>query len=187
MKKKLGAKNALYPLPTTLVGAIVEGKPTFTTIAHVGIMDLGSVSLGINKVHYINDGIKEHQTFSINIPSESMVKITDYCGLVTGKKTDKSRLFSLFYGVLETAPLIEECPINMECRLIKTVDFFRHDIFVGEVIETHVDESVVNNGVIDLVKVKPLLFSMFTKSYWTLGKKFAQAWAIGKSLKEKAE
>ncbi len=187
MKKKLGAKNALYPLPTTLVGAIFEGKPTFTTIAHVGIMDFRSISLGINKVHYINAGIKENQTFSVNIPSESLVELTDYCGLVTGKKMDKSQLFSVFYGKLKTAPLIEECLINMECKLIKTVDFPRHDIFIGEVIETYVDESVVSDDVIDLGKVKPLLFSMFTKSYWTLGQKFAQAWAIGKRVKEKQD
>jgi flavin reductase (DIM6/NTAB) family NADH-FMN oxidoreductase RutF len=74
MKMELGAKNCLYPLPTTLVGALVNGKPNYTTIAHVGIMDLESVSLGMNKLHYANLGIKENKTFSINIPSTKMVK-----------------------------------------------------------------------------------------------------------------
>jgi flavin reductase (DIM6/NTAB) family NADH-FMN oxidoreductase RutF len=96
LKIGLGAKNCLYPLPTTLVGALVNGKPSYITIAHVGIMDLGSVSLGMSKVHYTNAGIKANGTFSVNIPSVKMVKETDHCGLVSGKTEDNqpcSRLF----------------------------------------------------------------------------------------------
>lgn len=78
MKTEVGAKNCLYPLPTTLVGALVDGKPNYVTIAHVGIMDPGSVSLGMNKVHYTNAGVKENGTFSVNIPSAKIVKETDY-------------------------------------------------------------------------------------------------------------
>ena len=142
MKRKLGAKNCLYPMPTTLVGAMVEGKPTFITIAHVGIMDPGSVSLGMNKMHYTNAGIKESGTFSVNIPTVEMVKETDYCGLVSGKNVDKAALFEVFYGNLKTAPMIEECPINMECRLVQTVDFPRHDIFIGEIVEAYCQEGI---------------------------------------------
>ncbi len=98
MKSKLGAKNCLYPLPTVLVGANVGGKPNYITIAHVGIMDPGSVSLGMNKVHYTNIGIKETGTFSINIPSVDMVQETDYCGLVSGKNVNKAKIFETFYG-----------------------------------------------------------------------------------------
>ena len=63
MKIDIGPKNCLYPLPTTLIGALVHGKPNFITIAHVGIMDLGSISLGMNKNHYTNTGIKENWHF----------------------------------------------------------------------------------------------------------------------------
>ena len=77
MKVEVGARNCLYPLPTTLVGALVDGKPNYITIAHVGIMDLGSVSLGMNKIHYTNGGIKANGTFSVNIPSVKMVKKPD--------------------------------------------------------------------------------------------------------------
>jgi flavin reductase (DIM6/NTAB) family NADH-FMN oxidoreductase RutF len=80
-KKELGAKNSLYPMPTTIVGAMVNGKPNYITIAHVGIMDMSSVSLGMNKSHYTNAGIKTNGTFSVNIPSVKMVKrqITAAC------------------------------------------------------------------------------------------------------------
>ena len=80
MKMKLGPKNCLYPMPTTLIGALVNGKPNYVTIAHVGIMDMESVSLGMNKSHYTNAGIKENRAFSVNIPSARLVKEADYCG-----------------------------------------------------------------------------------------------------------
>jgi flavin reductase (DIM6/NTAB) family NADH-FMN oxidoreductase RutF len=183
MKATLGAKNCLYPMPTTLVGANVNGKPNYITIAHVGIMDLGSVSLGMGKVHYTNEGIKENGTFSVNIPPARMVKETDYCGLVSGKKTNKAGLFETFYGKLKTAPMIEACPINMECKLIRTVDFPKHDIFVGEIVETYCDEHCLTEGVVDFSKVEPILFVMNDRSYRRLGERFAKAWHIGKELK----
>ena len=92
MKATLGAKNCLYPMPTTLVGANVNGKPNYITIAHVGIQELGSISLSMAKSHYTNSGIKENGTFSVNIPSVEMVKETDYCGIVSGKNVDKGKI-----------------------------------------------------------------------------------------------
>ena len=164
MKIELGAKNCLYPLPTTLIGANVDGKPTYITIAHVGIMDLDSVSLGMAKAHYTNAGIKENKTFSVNIPSTAMVKETDYCGLVSGRHVSKSEVFESFYGVVKTAPMITKCPINMECRLIQTVDFPKHDIFIGEVVATYCDEEYLTDGVVDFSKVDPILFVMNDRS-----------------------
>ena len=98
MKVKLGAKNCLYPMLTTLVGANVNGRPNYVTIAHVGIMDFGSISLGMNKAHYTNGGIKENGTFSVNIPSVGMVKETDYCGLVSGKRVERPSFSKTFTG-----------------------------------------------------------------------------------------
>jgi flavin reductase (DIM6/NTAB) family NADH-FMN oxidoreductase RutF len=182
MKTELGAKNCLYPLPTVLVGALVNGKPNYVTIAHVGIMDLESVSLGMNKHHYTNAGIKANKAFSINIPASAMVKETDYCGLVSGKNVHKADLFKTFYGKLKTAPMIEQCSINMECELVKTVDFPNHDIFIGKITNTYCDEAVLTDGEVDFEKVQPILFVMNDQSYYCLGKKFAKAWSIGKEL-----
>jgi flavin reductase (DIM6/NTAB) family NADH-FMN oxidoreductase RutF len=164
---------------------MVNGKPNYITIAHVGIMDPGSVSLGMAKMHYTNAGIKENGTFSINMPSTKMVKETDHCGLVSGKNLDKATLFKTFFGKLGTAPMIEECPVNMECKLVKTVDFPSHDIFIGQVIATYCDENILTEGVVDLAKSQPILFAMNDRSYWMVGKKLAKAWSIGKTLKNK--
>jgi flavin reductase (DIM6/NTAB) family NADH-FMN oxidoreductase RutF len=171
MKVKLGIKNCLYPMPTTLIGALVNGKPNYVTIAHVGIMDLTSVSLGMNKNHYTNQGIRENKTFSVNLPSTKLVKETDYCGLNSGLHEDKAYLFKTFYGTLETAPMIEECAINMECELVKTVDFPNHDIFIGRIKETYCDESVLTAGNVDFDKLQPILFVMNEGSYRKLGGK----------------
>ncbi len=121
MKIKLGAKNYVYPLPIVLTGANVNGKPNYITIA-LGIADPGSVSLGMNKAHYPNIGIKENGTFSIKIPSVDLVKETGYCGLVSGRNVDKPQIFNCFYRELETASKIKERTVNMECKVIKTVD-----------------------------------------------------------------
>jgi len=183
MKKQLGAKNCLYPLPTVLVGAHVNGKPNFIAMAHVGIADPGSISMGMAKNHYTNQGIKDSGTFSVNIPNTKLMKLTDYCGLVSGKKEDKAKLFKIFYGVLKNAPMIEECPINMECELTHTFDFESHDIFVGKVVETYSDEDVLDGGVVNFAKVDPLLFAMNDRGYWTLGRRIGSAWSVGMELK----
>ena len=109
MKEKLGATNALYPLITAIVGATVDGTPDFATIAHVGIAHLKGITLGMGNVHLTNQGILENKTFSVNLPSEDMVAITDHIGMVSGKTEDKSGLFELFYGELDTAPMIQQC------------------------------------------------------------------------------
>jgi flavin reductase (DIM6/NTAB) family NADH-FMN oxidoreductase RutF len=185
MKTEIGARNCLYPMPTTLIGATVNGKPNYTTIAHVGIMDNQSISLSMAKMHHTNAGIKEHGTFSVNIPSVELVKKTDYCGLVSGKDADKSGLFKTFYGKLKTAPMIEECPINMECKLAKTIDFPRHDVFVGEIVSTYCDNGLLKDGVPDISKLEPILFVMNDRSYWKLGERLAKAWQIGKPQENK--
>lgn len=188
MKKNLGMVNALYPSLNTIVGAHVDGKPNFLTVAHVGILNHGNpqyISIGLGKTHYTNQGIHANRQYSVNLPSASQVVETDYVGLVTGKNTDKSGVFELFYGELEAAPMIAACPVSMECRLHSVVDFPTHDVFVGEIVATHADEAVLKEGKIDLAAVDPLLFDMSSIAYYRLGEKVAGAWNVGKQLKKK--
>jgi flavin reductase (DIM6/NTAB) family NADH-FMN oxidoreductase RutF len=171
-------------MPVVLVGAEVQGKPNFITIAHVGIIDFEHISLSMGKQHYTNKGIRETGTFSVNIPTVGMVKQTDYCGLVSGRKFDKSGIFKTFYGTLETAPMISQCAISMECRLQGTMDMTKHDVFIGHIVETYVDEDLLDGDQVDFSKVDPILFAMYDKSYFKLGERFADAWSVGKELIE---
>jgi flavin reductase (DIM6/NTAB) family NADH-FMN oxidoreductase RutF len=186
MKKKLGGGNLLYPTPTTVAGTIVNGRPNFITIAHIGIMNHATphlVSLSLARKHHSNQGIRENGTFSVNIPSEDLVVETDCAGLFSGKKYDKSGLFKIFYGELKTAPMIEQCPVCMECNLHDVYEAPTHENFIGAIVETYVEESVLTDGVLDLAKVKPLLFDMNTRQYWSLGTPIAKCWEVGKQLK----
>jgi flavin reductase (DIM6/NTAB) family NADH-FMN oxidoreductase RutF len=185
-KIQVGSKNFLYPTPTTLVGANIGGKPHYITIAHVGILKYATVSVSVNKRHYTGTGIKENGTFSVNIPSAQMVQVTDYCGLVSGLEVDKSALFKNFYGQLKTAPMIEECPANMECKVIQTLDLETHEVFIGEIAATYCNEDCLTPGKgEDLLQVNPILFSMSGGRYFAVGQEIGRAWDIGKSLKSK--
>lgn len=181
-KNKLGAKTLLYPMPITLVGANVNGKPNFLTIAYCGIVQRSPamIAVTLGKPHYTNAGIKENGTFSVNIPSVEMVKVTDYCGLVSGAKVDKSRLFKTFYGELKTAPMIGECPINLECKLVQTLDVGgTNEIFIGEIVEAYAGEQYLTNGLPDIKKINPIVFSMFENNYLAVGEHIGKAWKIG--------
>jgi flavin reductase (DIM6/NTAB) family NADH-FMN oxidoreductase RutF len=84
-----------------------------------------------------------------------------------------------FYGELETAPMIQACPVNIECRLVRTVEFPQHDVFIGQIVATYCDEACLTEGAVDLGRVAPILFAMVDRSYWTLGRRFARAWQVG--------
>ena len=73
----------------------------------------------------------------------------------------------------------------MECRLYDTYDTPTHDLFIGEIVETHVDESVLTEGKIDIAKLRPLLFDMSSIKYWSLGHPVADCWKVGKQLKRR--
>jgi len=98
-------------------------------------------------------------------------------------RTDKAALFDLFYGELKTAPMIRQCPVNMELKLHDVLDFDTHDIFIGRLVQTHADGSVLKAGKIDIAKLRPLLFDMASVQYWRLGPPVGKCWNVGKTLK----
>ncbi|OPY34654.1 MAG: Flavin reductase like domain protein [Methanomassiliicoccales archaeon PtaU1.Bin124] len=187
MKKDLGSLLALYPMPVTIVGAMVNGKPNFTTVAHVGIMNTGLpqfISISMNKAHHANKGIKENKAFSVCIPSEDMMAETDYLGIYSGAKINKSEFFKVFHGNLGNVPMIEKCPVCMECSLHDTIDFPNHELFIGKIIGTFAEEDVVVGNEIDFAKVRPILFDMSSRQYWKLGDQMGKAWSVGKNYRK---
>lgn len=184
-KVKLGPKTFLYPMPTVLVGAEVGGKANYLTVAYCGIVQHkpAMVAVTLGRGHHTNQGIREHATFSVNIPPTRMVEVTDWIGMNSGASVDKSGVFESFYGVLGTAPMIRECPLNLECRLVKTVDFGgMNEIFIGEIAEVYADPDVLTGGLPDLRKLDPIVFSMHDNTYWKVGEAVGRAWSLGKSF-----
>ena len=187
-KMKIGARTFLYPMPTVLVGANVEGKPNYLTVAYCGIVNHRPpmLAVSLHKSHHTNLGIKENGTFSVNLPSTTMVKVTDHVGIVSGRDEDKSNLFENFYGDLGTAPMIAECPLNLECKLVQILNLGgTNELCIGEIVETYTREAFLTNGLPDIQKLDPIIFSMHDNHYWKLGNYLGPAWSIGKDFKRK--
>ena len=91
MKKNTGAQLALYPAPVIVVGAMVDGKPNWTLVAHAGIMAHSHLMLSMVKVHYTNKGIRENKIVSVNVVDASWLRDADKMGCISGSKTDKSQ------------------------------------------------------------------------------------------------
>jgi flavin reductase (DIM6/NTAB) family NADH-FMN oxidoreductase RutF len=186
-KVNLGANAYIYPMPVTLVGATVEGRANFLAVAWIMRVSMKPplLAVALNKAHFTPQGIREHQNFSVNFPGVDLMEKADYCGLVSGRKVDKSGLFRVFYGELGTAPLIEECPLGLECRLYQVVELPANDLFIGEIVAAYANEDCLTDGRPDILKINPLVLTMPDNSYWTVGERAGQAWQAGKKLKEK--
>lgn len=113
MKKNIGAKMALYPMPTVVVGTKVNGKVNWLLAGHLGIIGHDRVMLSLHKAHYTNIGIKASKRLSINIVDEKLLDRADYVGCVSGSKTDKSDVFAWHEGEAG-APIIDDSPLVME-------------------------------------------------------------------------
>lgn len=186
-KIKIDNNVFVYPMPVTLLGTNVKGKANFMALGWVSRVNANPpmIGVGVHKSHYTPEGIKENGSFSVNFPGVKLVRETDYCGLVSGKKTDKSDMFEVFYGELETAPMVKECTLNLECRLVETLEFPTNYFFVGEIIAAYSEEQYLTQGKPDIKKMESLLLTMPDNSYWAVGDYVGEAWTIGKSLKEK--
>ncbi|MCE8425373.1 MAG: flavin reductase family protein [Candidatus Methanoperedens sp.] len=177
-------QNFFIPMPVVLVGTQVNGKNNFMAVGFCARANANPpmILCGIGNNHYTPKGIAETKTFSVNIPSSDLLEKTDYCGLVSGEKTDKSQVFDVFYGSLKTSPMIKECPVNLECRLIQAVSLATNTLFIGEIIGAYADGRVLKDGKPDFEKIDPLFLTMPDNRYWTLGKYAGDAWSAGKNL-----
>jgi flavin reductase (DIM6/NTAB) family NADH-FMN oxidoreductase RutF len=189
IKKTFGPQPMIWPHPTVLVGANVDGKPDFAAVAWTGVAasNPAAVTIALQPHRYSLKGIYENRTFSVNVPSADLVKETDYCGLVSGADTDKVKdcKFKVFYGNLKTAPLIEQCPINLECEVAHILNLGSHTLVVGKVIETYLSEECLTDEKPDMAKVKPFAFG--PGKYYVIGEAFADAFKIGWDIKPRGK
>ena len=183
-KSKVG-NNVSIPMPVTLIGTVLQEKVNFMTAGWV--TRVGSkppkIGIGINKANASAEGIKTNKSFSVCFPNGSLLEKTDYCGIVSGKKIDKSNVFKVFYGDLQSAPMIEECPLCLECALVETLEGETNYFFIGEIKGAYAEDSCVQDGKIDPGKTGWLILTMPDNAYRSLGQKIGDAWSIGKNFK----
>ena len=169
MKKNIGKSLALYPTPLVVVGTMVNGKPNYVLVGHVGIIGHDRIMVSLAKAHYTNQGIRETRALTVNIVDKAMLKKADRAGCVSGNKVDKSGMFA--YRTEGTgAPVIDEAPVVMDCTVDDIYETEGFESFICRIDGVYAEESVLNEaGKIDYRTLKPVLFEMPTYEYLTTG------------------
>ena len=156
----------LFPVPTILVTSQTEdSRPNIITIAWTGIMNSAPpvVYIGVNPIRYSHGLIQESGEYVINIPSVDQALEVDFCGIESGRNVDKFAVtgFTAVSATYVKAPLISECPVNIECRVRQTLHLESHDVFIADVLAVHYSESVLDrNGRPNLEMIKPYGYCM---------------------------
>jgi flavin reductase (DIM6/NTAB) family NADH-FMN oxidoreductase RutF len=190
-KRQLGACVTFFPQPTTLITTQNgEGDVNLMMASWVGILSKTpptiAVSLNQDRQTYAN--IKASGTFSINVVSAKMAQVADACGLASGKNVDKQKLTGLDVspGTLEGVFLVDESPLNVECRYVREIELGDYRLVMGEIVEIHAGEAAFDEqGKADVKVFDPLVYLGGMREYWSLGKKEADAYRAGLVLLDK--
>ncbi len=186
-KVLLNPQPLICTTPTVLVGAVVEGKPNFMAVAWCGVAcsNPPMVSVAIRPQRHTFKGIISAREFSVNVPSVDQVKEADYCGTVSGATVDKAAVcrFNVFYGSLKAAPLIEQCPVNLACKVEHILELGTHQLVIGRVVETHVTDTCLNDGRPDMRRIRPFVYGAGAPAdYYAFGEVVGRAYQAGRGL-----
>lgn len=161
----------LYPVPPVLVSCQNGGSANIITLAWAGVAcsDPVIISLGIRPERYSYAIIKESGGFVVNMPMASQVAMVDTCGTLSGRDHDKFAVcgFTALPGKFGTAPLIAECPVNIECSVTEIISLGSHHLFLGKVLGIQYDETYAVNGRLDLPATDPMIYGF--GNYYRLG------------------
>jgi flavin reductase (DIM6/NTAB) family NADH-FMN oxidoreductase RutF len=189
LESKPGPSPILGGYPVIMIGTIVNDQPDFTTVAWTGVAASVPPTITIALQHHRHSlkGVRQNMNFSVNIPSANLVNETDYCGIVSGATADKVKdcHYTVFYGKLEKAPFIRECPVNHACEVVQILNLGSHELIVGRIVETYVSENALTDGRPDPNKVKPFFFA--GPGYFTLGERVGDAFRSGKVVNPEAK
>lgn len=171
-KSTMGAVPLVYPIPIVLVGATVDGRPNFTEVGDCAVMGIqpALVTISRSATHHTTKGIDATGVFSVNFPSTEMLSLTDYCGMVSGRDVDKSALFSTFPGEETQVPMIEECPVGLECRVVEVVQVEHRRLFIGRVLECYVSDEFIQDidgkkKIANVCALDPIIYALDNRYY----------------------
>lgn len=185
MRKNFGAKPLMYPMPVLIIATYGEdGVPNAMNAAWGGIADANKVSIVLSAIHKTVENILFRKAFTVSMADAKHVVAADYVGMVSANDVpDKvSRAgFHTTKSELVDAPLIDELPMAMECRLIKYDK--ETEILIGEIVNVCADERILDeNGNIDPVKLDPITYDSMNSTYIRLGDKVGTAFTDGAKL-----
>ena len=172
-------------MPVLIVGTYDEaGNPNAMNAAWGGIYDTNLVMVCLSETHKTTENIKKTGAFTVSFATVSTVVPSDYVGIVSGNDEPEKFRKAGFHAVKSefvNAPIIEELPMTVECRLVK---FNEDDICIGEIVNVSADESILDEaGKIDAKKLDPIIYDSVSHAYWSFGEKVGQAFSDGKKIK----
>ncbi|MDO5563485.1 MAG: flavin reductase family protein [Synergistaceae bacterium] len=175
----------IYPLPAVMVSCGTFEKPNIITVSWTGIVnsDPAMTYISVRPERYSYGLIKATGEFVINLTTEKLARVTDYCGVKSGREIDKFALPALTAERASqvSAPMIAECPVSIECRVKQILALGSHDMFLSKILAVNVDERLLDaKGALHLDKAG--LIARVHGGYFTIGKKLG---SFGYSVSKK--
>lgn len=188
MKKNLGPGAIAFPTPVYIVGTYDEnGVPNAMNVAWGGLCSSQPpcVMIAVRKNRYTYRNIEERKAFTVNFPDRGHVKEADYFGLISGVKIHKFDHVDLTVKKSEyvDAPVIEEFPVALECRFVKSMEVGQHTVIAGEILNVSANEEVLDkNGSLDVTEIAPLIYDPAANRYNAVGEVVGDAFKAGIEL-----
>lgn len=184
MRKNFGAKTWLYPMPVLIIGTYDEnGTPNAMNAAWGGIYDTGLVMVCLSDDHKTTENIKSSGAFTVSFATAKTVVSCDYVGIVSANEVPDKFARAGFHATKSefvNAPIIDELPMTVECRLR---GFNEDGICIGEIVNVSADESVLDeNGRVNASLLEPIIYDSVTHAYRSVGEKIGQAFSDGKLI-----
>jgi len=190
MKTSFGPQRLLFPMPTTLIVSGTMEKANIVTIAWVSLLTSTPPTLGISvgSKGFSGNEILNNGNFSVNIASVEIMTEADFCGITSGRTVDKfskSGLTAMPSRYIDS-PIIKECPVNLECKLVQSSMVGATNHFVGEILQVHIDTNKLKDTTdpcsFDIEAVNPLIYIGGAREYRSIGKKVGDAYQVGKRI-----
>ena len=164
-KRQFKPGNLLYPVPAVLVSAAdKDGNSNLITVAWAGTIcsDPPMLSISVRPERYSYHMIRETGEFVVNLTTEELVRAVDFCGVKSGRDTDKWKETGLTpeKASVVNVPLVRQSPVNLECRVLRVDELGSHHMFIAQVVAVDVDEKYMDEKVqFHLSAAKPLAYS----------------------------
>lgn len=168
MKVEIGNGLALYPTPIVVLGAVVDGKPSWMQAAHVGIVAQSYLLVSYAKAHHTAKGTAKGSPVSVSLVDRASLPKADYVGTVSGNDTDKSGVYR-WTAAGNGAPVPDEAPLTMACTVEDIYETPGFDNLILRIESTLADESILTDGRIDYGRFRPVLFEGPDYAYMLAG------------------
>lgn len=187
MKKDLGVKPYLFPMPVLMIATYGDdGTVDVMNMAWGGICAENMVSLNIDADHKTAKNIKKRGAFTLSIADVPHIQAADFFGIASGNKMEDKFARSGLTAVKSEkvdAPVVQEFPLTLECNVVEDkMEVYGHHV-LGEIVGVLADESVLDEtGKVDASKLNAFVFDQFRSGYYAIGEKVGQAWHTGAPL-----